>query len=221
MQKSVSALIMAAGEGSRFGSKKQFLKIGGRTLIGWSVSIFDRIDEIISVIIVYPPDMDESEVRSKAEVTEDNIFVKGASRRDASVAQGLKAVNSEYVIIHDAVRPLCSEELARRVIEGTLEYGTAIPAVNPVSTTKYYEKGKIRTIDRDRLYLVQTPQGYRTRDIIEAYSSWKGDTAPDSSTVAENAGIDVKIIKGERENIKITVEEDFKYAKYILEEKKT
>ncbi len=214
MPSSVDILIMAAGSGKRFGRRKQFLQLGKSTVLGETVGLFKNIREVKKIIVVYPSDMSEEEVKRKGMI-ENVTLIKGGIQREDSVRNGLGEVNSEYVLIHDAARPACGVNLIKRVIEATLKYDAAVPGVNPSSTVKYSDGEKLRTLDRSRVYLVQTPQGFRASKIKEAYNAVTGRFT-DSSSVAESSGFDVKIIQGEKDNIKITTPEDYCYLKMKL-----
>ena len=211
MQKSADALIMAAGTGNRFGSRKQFMDFGGRSVLSASCSVFENNDSIERVIAVYPPDMEEDEVRDLSGISQDIILVKGAVKRCDSVRAGLDRAEAEYVLIHDAARPACSAELVQKVLDTLFRHGAAVPAVNPVETVKYTDKGIMRTLDRNNVYLVQTPQGFRTSDIIQAYRNTQDPDPTDSSSVAQEYGMGIFLVEGERMNMKITVQSDYEY----------
>lgn len=207
----VDVLIMAAGCGERFGKKKQFVTLGGTPVINITVNLFTDIHEINRIYIVYPPDMKKIEVRRRGKLDKDFILVKGHTKREESVKRGLSAVGSEYVLIHDAVRPASSKKLIRRIIRATLKFGSAVPAINPVSTVKYMENGVLKSLDRNKVYFIQTPQGYKTSEIKRAYEEKRNGGFTDSSTVAQKAGMKIKIVRGEADNIKITFPQDYNY----------
>jgi 2-C-methyl-D-erythritol 4-phosphate cytidylyltransferase len=145
------------------------------------------------------------------------VLVKGGIKRRDSVRNGLESVQSEYVLIHDAVRPACSQKLASCIYEGVLKCDAAIPAINPVDTVKYRNEGQMTTLDRKNIFLVQTPQGFKTSEIIAAYENSKDPDPGDSSSVAQEFGMDIMIVEGERNNIKITVPRDMEYLVNIKE----
>ncbi len=200
---------MAAGNGVRFGEKKQFLKLENKTLVSISANLFKDIKEIKDIFIVYPENMKEEEVRVKAKLNDDVKFVKGAGLRADSVQNGLRKVKSEYVLIHDAVRPFCSKNLINRVISTTLKYGAAAPGLNPVSSVKYFENGILKNINRNNVFIIQTPQGFRSSEIINAYEKKRHMGYTDSSSIVMDSGIEVKMVAGEESNIKITFPEDY------------
>jgi 2-C-methyl-D-erythritol 4-phosphate cytidylyltransferase len=212
-------LIMAAGKGARFGERKQFLPLGESTIIASTINIFKGFDNIKNIIIVFPPDMEEEEVREKgmfSDSSDELILVKGSEKREESVLNGLEKAEAEYVLIHDSVRPCCSRLLVSRLMDKTVEKEAVIPGVNPVSTVKYMGDGSLKSLDRNKVYLVQTPQVFLTGKIKEAYYNRKNRDYTDSSSVAEDAGMEVAVIEGERNNIKITVPEDYVRVKEIF-----
>lgn len=219
MQRSADALIMAAGKGERFGKRKQFMDFNGTTMLNHVVGLFEKNMYIHNIIIVYPDDMTESKARDESRITAAVKFVSGGAERADSVRNGLEEVNSEYVLIHDSVRPLCSKKLIKNVLESTFKLEAVVPGINPSSTVKYKQNEVFRTIDRNSLFLIQTPQGYRTRIIKEAYLKTDKSIYTDSSSIVEENGVDVTVIPGERTNIKITYEDDYKYAVNILGDK--
>ena len=213
MPESVDVLIMASGRGERYGARKQFLKLGRTTVVNRAAHLFKGIREINKIFVVYPPDMNENEVRNVGLIDETITLVQGDEIRENSVRNGLKKVRAPYVLIHDAVRPACSELLIRRVMDAMFKYGAAVCGINPYSTVKYIVDNKLTPLDRNKVVLIQTPQGYKTDLIKNAYDKIMPCTHTDSSSVAQEVGIDVHLVEGEYQNIKITVEEDYLYLK--------
>ncbi len=217
MPGSVDAVIVAAGSGLRYGRRKQFLLLGGTTVVGFIADIFSRVDEIKNIIVIYPEDMAEEEFIMRAKFKQEVIVARGGSKRGESVKNGIRKVTSKYLLIHDAVRPLISQDLIKRVIAATKKYGAAAAALNPVSTVKYKEKeGSVKTLNRDEVYLVQTPQGFVAKELAEAYDKYKSMNFTDSSSLMDEGGKRIKLIKGEKYNIKITSPEDYRYIRGVL-----
>jgi len=216
LPKSADVLIMAAGRGERLGKRKQFLPLGDSTVVSESVRLFKEFTEIRNIIVVYPPDMEEETVYTEGRLPETVHLVKGSELREDSVSNGLEAVQTEFVLIHDAARPACSKELVKRVMEKTFLSGSAVPAVNPSSTVKIADGKKITPVDRTKVFLVQTPQGFKTAEIKKAYAGRTGKGYTDSSTIAQEAGLEIELVEGERENIKITYFEDYIYVRDYL-----
>ncbi len=200
---------MAAGSGERFGGPKQFFSFGPVTVAEKSCSLFRNINGVERVIAVYPSNMTEQQVRREGAFSPGTDLVKGGVLREESVEKGLDAVKTPYVLIHDAARPLCPREVIIRVIEEMKQSGAAVPGINPDSSVRYEKPAESVCLDRNRVFLLQTPQGYRTEDIVKAYKTKKKSGYTDSSAVAEEAGIKVKIVDGDKGNIKITARGDY------------
>lgn len=146
-------------------------------------------------------------------------IVGGASRQE-SVLKGLEALSHaspDQVLIHDAARPFVDEDVITRVLEGLTYHKASTPAVPVTDTLK---KGKEQlvsgTVERGELYRIQTPQGFRFQDILEAHRRLKGRDLTDDSTVAEQAGMSVFIVDGDTRNFKITTQEDLAMANALI-----
>lgn len=148
------------------------------------------------------------------------IYPGGATRFE-SVWRGLQRVprDAEYVLIHDGARPLLTEALIRRVVQGAHQYGAAIPVI-PVSPTVKRGRGRFvrETLNREELWEVQTPQGFRTSWILRGYrkAKKKGDTPTDCASVVERLGRRVHLVAGDPRNIKITTREEWALATLLL-----
>lgn len=217
----IAAIITAAGEGRRFGSPKQFALLGGRPVIDWAIEAFALHPQINELIVVLPDESQAEVIKSKwAKV---RAVVKGGPHRQDSVARGLAAVSAdrEIILIHDGVRPLVTPELITRIIEATLKEGAAVPVLPLEDTIKEVESDwVVQTINREKLFRVQTPQGFR-RDLLEAafFQAQKDNFyGSDEASLVERIGGRIKIVKGDKFNIKITSPEDLKIAEVWLNE---
>ena len=222
-----SVIIPAAGLGSRFGSDKpkQFLNIGTMPILIKTITLFDEIDEVQNIIIPvhlqwlnYTKELVEKYSCSKVK----EVIIGGKERAD-SVRAGLNidcVKNSDVILIHDAVRPLASRELIYNVMNAAEKYGAAIPVIPITDTVKQISRHRFieKTLDRNKLAMAQTPQGYWSSILIDAYV--KGNEAnfegTDSASFVEFFGFKVFVIDGEQTNIKITVQSDINYARYLL-----
>ncbi len=217
----IDVLIMSAGRGTRYGKKeikKQFLDLNGKTVLARSVDLFKNIEFIENIMVVYPPDMTEEKTRQVSGVNNNRInFIRGRKKRVESVRQGLAGVNSEYVMVHDSVRPACPKKLIINLIEQIKSFYGIIPGVHPVSTLKYKTEKRVKTLDRTKTYIIQTPQLYKTEILKNGYGKLKNKDVTDSSSVVETAGYDVNIVEGSRKNIKITYPEDLEYLKGVVQ----
>jgi 2-C-methyl-D-erythritol 4-phosphate cytidylyltransferase len=213
-----SAIIVAGGSGKRFGGKKQFINLAGESVLKITVKSFDIPD--INRIVVVVPKEDIDEVRTCLQELKKEIkVVSGGQTRHNSVMNGLNAAGScNIVLIHDGVRPFVTASLIERVIDGTKESDGCIPVLPVIDTIKIAENGFIKkTVPREYLFAVQTPQAFRMEKIFNAHKKAIGkDYIPtDDSMLIEESGGTVKIVDGERFNIKITLPEDMILAEAI------
>jgi len=208
-------IVVAGGTGSRFGPSesggpKQLDTLAGRRLIDWAV---DAIRPVCAgVVVVLRP-----ELVGVTEVAADAVVAGGATRAD-SVRAGLAAVPTaaDAVLVHDAVRPLASTELSRRVL-AALTGGAdgVVPAVPVTDTVKQVEGGAVvRTVDRDGFVAVQTPQAFRAEVLRRAHAERRDAT--DDASLVEQVGGRVIVVDGERANIKITWPDDMVIAAALV-----
>lgn len=212
----VSAIILAAGKGTRMnlGFNKMFLEIDGVTVIEHSVYEFAKIKEINQIIVV----VNQEEIAEMRDIllNYDVQFCVGGNKRYQSVYQGLQHVDNEYVLVHDGARCFVSEDLIRKVIVA-LEAGDNAVCLGVPSkdTIHYVDKNNYiaEIIYRQQLYVAQTPQGFKTSTILQAYekfitSNKQIKMTDDAMLVKECTKEKVKIILGEYYNIKVTTPDD-------------
>lgn len=221
-----SVILLAAGSSERFLSsgpsnslKKPFVKIAGRTLLEMVLEAFSRaggkfcrIGEII--LVVHKDEL--AKCRKMAVLKKYGVarITVGGKLRQDSVRNGLKLVGKafRYILVHDTARPMVAPELIIRIMEATLRYGAAIPAVKISDTVKEVSPGGFvrKTLDRERLRFVQTPQGFKKLILEKAYGHLSKNPfkATDDSAIAESAGYAVKAIDGDPANLKITYKTD-------------
>jgi 2-C-methyl-D-erythritol 4-phosphate cytidylyltransferase/2-C-methyl-D-erythritol 2,4-cyclodiphosphate synthase len=200
-------IIVAAGRGERFGGSvpKQFLELGGRTLLQWSLDTALSLEGVARVCLVLPAALPESFQPG------DHFRVcstAGGDRRRDSVANGLRALEGcTHVLVHDAARPLASRDLFQRVMDAALEHGAAVPVIPVVDTLKRVSEGLVGgTVDRRGLFASQTPQGFR-RDLLCAALESEADFT-DESQALEESGSTVMPVDGEMTNMKLTAPAD-------------
>lgn len=221
----VSAIIAAGGSGSRLGAgvPKQFLDVGGRSILERSVAALSRHERIAEVIVALPG---EAERNPPAWIAQyGNVrLVRGGARRQDSVANAFDAIASsaDVVLVHDAARPFVSAEVISRAIDAAAEFGAAIVAVPVSDTVKQVtiDRGRpiiAATIPRESVYLAQTPQGFRRDVLAKAVALGRsGADATDEAALAELAGQPVHVVEGDVENIKITTPSDLARAREKL-----
>lgn len=216
-----AAVIVAAGRGTRAGGvaglPKQWQDLCGQTVLAHTLAAFrgsSLIDRV--VVVLHPDDLDRAPGLAASDVS----IVQGGATREASVRTGLEALAHEppdRVLIHDAARPLVSAALIARVIAALDRHDGAAPAVEVTDALWSGDAGIVTgTRDRSGLYRAQTPQGFRYDAILSAHRTHTGHAADDVA-VARAAGLDVAIVPGEEDNLKITHAGDFARAQRALE----
>ncbi len=225
-------IIPAGGSGIRFGGKdkKQFLTLGGESILNQVISLFDKLSFIKSVSVSLPFDEIDRQVENPDcfYQSEKVHYMIGGKTRSASVYQGFihlkKCQDDDVVLIHDAVRPLVSQSLVEKIIETTKVFGACVPALKMTDTVKRASRKNmvIETIPRHDLHAVQTPQGFLYGKLKEAYDSidYRDGKYTDEAMLMELTGVPVKIVEGDVENIKITAPFDLKIAEEIWNAKK-
>lgn len=224
MKKRCTAVVLAAGKGTRMGTKipKQFLNISGQPVLYYSMKCFERSEVIDEMILVTGKDMIsycEEWLRACGAFSKLSAVVEGGAERYDSVYAGLEACGeTDYVFIHDGARPFVTEEMLRRAYEDVERYGACAAAVPSKDTVKLAdEKGMVTdTPKRSRVWNVQTPQVFAYDLIYRAYrklqSFDKTQITDDAMVVERMMGQPVHLFMGSYRNIKITTEEDLESA---------
>jgi 2-C-methyl-D-erythritol 4-phosphate cytidylyltransferase len=220
-----AAIIPAAGTGARMGSDKakQYLDLNGKPLLAVTLEKFQVCPVIQGIILVVPRDQVEyctKEIIEPHHLTKVEKVVEGGERRQDSVRLGIEASEGRYelILIHDGVRPFIEPRLIEQIVAAG-EKDRAVITALPVKETVKEVDGEgqvIKTCDRGRLKMVQTPQIFRYEDILEAHrralrEGWEAVT--DDSQLVENLGIAVRVIEGSETNIKITTPHDMVLAR--------
>ena len=218
MKFKINAIIQAGGTYERVGTKNKLReKINGIEVIRYTVKAFENsnVDEII--ICANPTIIDELNriFKDSPKVR----IIEGGSTRQASVYNGLKAGECDYVLIHDGARPMISTDLVNQTIEMVKDKKALTVATKTIDTIKEVVDGKIiRTIDRAKLYNTQTPQAFSYHLIKKAHDKLYGQNFTDDAGMLEELGEDVYILNGSYKNIKITTQNDIDIAKIYLTE---
>lgn len=207
------ALIVAGGAGSRMGTDipKQFLNLGKLPVLMHTIGVFYRFDPTIEIIIVLPKIHTNlwSKLCSDFQFTIKHQIVHGGETRFESVKNGLNMIPNEGIVfIHDGVRPFVNEKTLDVCLKTAIEKGNAIPVISVPESVRKVEMDKNYPIDRNSLFLVQTPQVFQCKIIKEAYKLKYNPDFTDDASVAEAIGNDIHLVPGNRLNIKITYPED-------------
>ena len=147
------------------------------------------------------------------------VLVEGGSSRQESVAKGLEQIDSEVVVVHDAARPLAPAALVTRALEALGHGDGAVVALPVDETLKEVDDGAVvATVDRSRLWKVQTPQVFRTSVLRSAHEHARADgfCGTDDAQLVERAGGRIAVVEGARSNMKLTYEQDFRFAEQWL-----
>ncbi len=227
-RESVVAIVPAAGSGVRMGAgrAKQFLEIKNRPLLSITLETLQKCDRVDAIILVVP----EADVGFCREHITDPFglhkvikIVPGGPRRQDSVRMGILATQGKYdlLLIHDGVRPMITVELVERIINAAGKHRAVIAALPAKETVKEVNSHHVvtGTYDRKRVWMVQTPQIFRYRDILAAHEralSEGWEEATDDSLLVEKTGITVTVVEGSDRNIKVTTPFDLEMARNIL-----
>jgi len=225
MSSSRYAIIVAGGLGVRMGAKipKQFLCLNGLPILMHTLNVFQSLDPAPSIYLVLP----KAEQSGWQQLCQEHSFtiphslVAGGETRFQSVKNGLDAIEGKGIVaIHDGVRPLVTAQLIERCYAQAQAHGNAVPAVQPVETIRLGSITHSKLIKRDECWLVQTPQVFDVETIKKCYKTpWKAIFTDDAS-VAEHHGETIRMVQGERDNIKITTSTDIAVAEAILMNRK-
>ncbi|MBW8323755.1 MAG: 2-C-methyl-D-erythritol 4-phosphate cytidylyltransferase [Prolixibacteraceae bacterium] len=214
-------IVVAGGSGSRMGSEipKQFLELCGKPVLMHTIQLFYDFDPESKLILVLPDAQQNfwAGLCMKHDFSVPHQIVSGGETRFHSVRNGLGCIEGEGIVfIHDGVRPLVSFETLTRCLETAEKSGNAIPVL-PVneSLRKTDGKGNI-SVDRNLYFSVQTPQTFRSAQILEAFKQDFNPAFTDDASVAEKAGFAIHMVEGNRENIKITTPTDLIIAGALL-----
>jgi 2-C-methyl-D-erythritol 4-phosphate cytidylyltransferase len=206
-----SVILLAGGEGSRLGTKKQYLPLGGKPLYMHSLEkVLDLFEEVILVL----PEEDLQKVKVPPKVKK----VAGGKERQDSVLEGILGAEGDIVIVHDCARPFASRELFLKVSE-LGDFEGKICALPVRDTLKQVSEGMvIKTIDRTGLWHSQTPQAFLRKVLLECHfrARSEGFFATDDAMLLERYGYRVGVVMGEPTNIKITYPEDLALAQRLL-----
>ena len=213
MKKSYGVVIAAGGSGTRFGTDipKQFVEISGIPIIAHTLSPFQSCKEISEIVIVAHKDylVFCSDIVKRFGFDKVTSIIEGGSTRQSSVFKGIKALNTDYVLIHDAARPVISSEKISICCTEVADCGACALGIPSVDTIKVSLDGEYisSTPDRSTLWQIQTPQCFETKIIKEAYDKVGEDFTDDCAQV-EKIGYKIHVTEGSYKNIKVTTPED-------------
>jgi 2-C-methyl-D-erythritol 4-phosphate cytidylyltransferase len=218
----VWAVLVAAGSGERFGGKrpKAFANLAGRPLVAESLERLDASAWIEAIVVVAAADWEEPTILLAEELGAGSLraVVTGGATRTDSVRAGLAEVpgDTAVVLVHDAARPLLSDEVVERVVTALGEgWDAAVPALPLADTVKRAEGEAVaETVDRSGLHAVQTPQAFVAGALRRALAG--AGEATDCAGLVEAAGGRVRLVEGDRRLLKVTTPADLAFVETLL-----
>jgi len=222
----VTAIVLAAGRSTRMGggANKQFIELHGKPLLYYSLAAFEQCPAVDGVVLVRRPDYarQAEEVVQKFGFRKACAFADGGAERQDSVVNGLNRCNSQtdIVAVHDGARPLVTPALIESTIISAREFGTGIAAIKVVDTIKEAngDRTVVRTVDRTKLWAVQTPQTVKFSLLRSAYANVmeKKMVVTDEVAAVELLGEKVRLVETPFLNLKITTPSDLRIAEALL-----
>ncbi|WP_312733013.1 bifunctional 2-C-methyl-D-erythritol 4-phosphate cytidylyltransferase/2-C-methyl-D-erythritol 2,4-cyclodiphosphate synthase [Brevundimonas sp.] len=214
-----SALIVAAGSGSRAGGDKQWRSLGGKPVLRWSAAALLNAGAQ-ELIVVIAPDAQDRAAQALAGLSSWRA-VTGGDTRARSVQAGLAALTcsaDQPVLIHDAARPLLDRAVIDRLVATLKDADGALPALPVADSLRQGQDGRMAgVVERDGLWRAQTPQAFRRGVIEAAYAAWPADETPtDEAVVVDRHGGRVVLVEGDPRLMKLTYPEDFAMAEALL-----
>jgi 2-C-methyl-D-erythritol 4-phosphate cytidylyltransferase/2-C-methyl-D-erythritol 2,4-cyclodiphosphate synthase len=212
-----TALIVAAGSGSRMGGEipKQFRMLRGKPVLRWAVESLIRHPGVRTVrVVIGQGQQDEAAAALKG--LEVGAFIEGGAERTDSVRAGLGSIEGEAVLVHDAARPFCPPAVIDRLLASLEFFEGAAPVLPVGDTLARVDEGLGEAVDRNGLARVQTPQAFRLAALRSAYDRWDGPAPTDETSVLRAAGMKVAVVEGDPALEKLTLRADFERAEQWL-----
>lgn len=218
------AIIVAGGSGKRMHSAvpKQFLQLNGIPVLMHTISAFHSCKTQPDIIVVLHPDSHTlwHELSEEHQFTVPHQLVSGGETRFHSVRNGIALIEDDdsVVAIHDAVRPLVTKGIIDESFECAEQYGNGIVAIKSRDSVRQIRDNRSVSLNRDEIYLIQTPQTFRADQLKNAYQQPYQESFTDDASVVEQTGVNINLISGSYQNIKITYPEDIAIAEFLLRE---
>ena len=221
-----TAIIVAAGKSERMGPNldKAFLSLGSRPVVAWSLLAFENCTDIDQIILIVRKDqlVAAKSVAQLYGISKLRAVIPGGSRRQDSVQNGLKEMDPDtrIVVVHDGARPCVKPELISNVIKSAKRNGCGVAATQIWDTIKYAERGMTvdHTVDRTKLWAVQTPQAFNASLLLRAYKEVEAKkvVVTDEAGAVELLGEPVRLVEWKNPNLKITTAEDLAVASVMM-----
>jgi len=216
----ISVIITAGGIGKRMGGDlpKQFIPLSGKPILLRTLECFYNFDANFELILTLPSDW---HAYWKESVQEFNCsiphtLVSGGEERFHSVKNALDCCSGNLILVHDGVRPFVAKETIQACIEALATNDAVIPVLTIKESLRERLESSSHAVDRSKFLLVQTPQCFRASVLRDAYNLEYHSGITDDATLVESLGIDIQLIQGNEDNIKITTQKDLIIAEAIL-----
>lgn len=223
LNKTVTAIILVAGNSTRFGQNrnKNFELINGKSILSYSINAFDKNKYIDNIIVVVRQADKEivKDIISKEDIKKDVKLVYGGNTRQESVHNAIKNTASDIVIIHDGARPAIKQSYIDNAIEEMSNFKGVTIGVKSKDTIKITDDNGIvvNTTKRSNTWLIQTPQCFDRETLLELHEKYKNIEVTDDCMLLEKENYKIKIIEGDYTNIKVTTFEDMDIIRAFLE----
>ena len=216
----ITTIITAGGVGKRMGATipKQFLELDKTPVLMHTIQAFYAVFPAGELLVTLPKDWWSfwEELCVKHGFMIKHQLVEGGKERFHSIQNALQHATGEIVLIHDGVRPLVSKGTMHRVVEESQKTGAAVPVMPMKESVRFGSLSESKSVDRNLYFSVQTPQGFQTPLIKEAYALPYDPKFTDDASVIEKAGFSVVGVEGNEENLKITSPFDLKVAQLLI-----
>lgn len=223
----VTGIVLAAGRSTRMGggANKQFLELLGQPLLGYSLAAFEQCAAVDEIILVRQPDCAGQAAQIGRQFKKVAACVDGGIERQNSVWNGLQKATGDFVAVHDGARPLVTPALIEATIQSARQHGTGIAATKVVDTIKEANADRtvLRTVDRTKLWAVQTPQTVRADLLRQAYRQVldKNIIVTDEAAAVELLGQPVHLVETPFLNLKVTTPENLPVVAALLRARAT
>ena len=228
----VFVIVPAAGSGKRLGGsvKKQFLLLRDKPILVHTLQRFEHCPDVDEIAVAVPEQSiaEMESMISHHRLHKVSMVTVGGEKRQDSVYNALRRLTikaSDIVLVHDGVRPFVESKRISHLIRVCKEHGAAVLAVQPKDTIRRSRGGEFfdQTLDRNALWLVQTPQAFRASILLKAFKEARRARfyGNDEASLVERVGVRARIVEGSYDNIKITTQEDVELGQLILERWRT
>jgi 2-C-methyl-D-erythritol 4-phosphate cytidylyltransferase len=217
-----TVIITAGGIGKRMGSEipKQFLEVNGKPVLMHTITAFYEYDKQFEILLTLPAQWEDYwlDLCKKHAFFIEHRVVVGGEERFHSVKNAINHATGELIAIHDGVRPMVSQETIQRVFESAQIHHAAVPVIAMNQSIRKVTQEGNKSLNRNDYFIVQTPQVFTRKILIESYAQTYDTHFTDDASVVESRGYSIHLVDGNEENVKITTTKDLKLVEHFLNE---